>query len=94
MALVSDLRNRMADLPVMAEWIDYTAQAPPIGFLHCDDLSRTCTQTCEVPLDATHFSSLRSKGCLVYDKGSDRMLSGQQYSSSFASPRRRPTIRT
>src|SRR5882724_1134013 len=34
----------MADLPVMAEWIDYAAQAPTICFLHRDDLSRTCRQ--------------------------------------------------
>ena len=32
----------MADLPVMAEWINDAAQAPPIRFLHCDDLSGTC----------------------------------------------------
>src|SRR6266496_3208079 len=37
-------RQRTADLPVMAEWIDHAAQAPPIRFLHCDDLSRTCRQ--------------------------------------------------
>src|SRR2546422_2329316 len=39
----SDLRRkRTTDLPVMAEWIDHAAQAPPIIFLHRDDLSGTC----------------------------------------------------
>ena len=41
----SDLRRqRMADLPVMAEWIDHAAQAPCMRFLHREDLSRTCRQ--------------------------------------------------
>src|SRR5882724_9799092 len=35
-------RERPADLPVMAEWIDYAAQAPPIRLLHRDDLLGTC----------------------------------------------------
>src|SRR6267143_1134419 len=34
--------KRTADLPVMAEWIDHAAQAPPVIFLHRDDLSGTC----------------------------------------------------
>jgi len=32
----------MADLPVMAEGINDAAQAPPLRFLHRDDLSGTC----------------------------------------------------
>lgn len=36
--------ERMADLPVMAEWIDHAAQAPCMRFLHREDLSRTCRQ--------------------------------------------------
>jgi hypothetical protein len=38
-----DLRCKwMADLPVMAEWIDYSPHAPPMHFLHRVDLSGTC----------------------------------------------------
>src|SRR5580765_1913917 len=41
----SDLRRkRMADLPMMTEWIDDAAKAPTICFLHRDDLLRTCGQ--------------------------------------------------
>src|SRR2546422_10056536 len=39
----SDLRRkRTTDLPVMAEWIDHAAQAPPIIFLPRDALSGPC----------------------------------------------------
>ena len=32
---INDYCKRAADLPVVAEWIDHAAQAPPIRFLHC-----------------------------------------------------------
>src|SRR5437588_6051274 len=42
--LSATARQRMADLPVMPEWINHPAQAPPIRFLHGDDLSSTRRQ--------------------------------------------------
>jgi hypothetical protein len=64
--------------------------------------------TCEIVLSASsafsardpllyakrHSASSRSIGFFAYSVGNERIVSGQQYSSSFASPRRRPTSRT
>jgi hypothetical protein len=47
-----------------------------------------------VSVDHAQFTWLRSRGFFVYCGGNDRTVSGQQYSSSFTSPRRRPIMRT
>ncbi len=43
--------------------------------------------------EMAQWSWLRSNGFFVYCEGKDRSVSGQQYSSNFASARRRPIMR-
>src|SRR6266545_4350750 len=56
-------RERTPDLPVMAEWIDHAAQAPPVHFFHGGDLSGTCRKGLrEHPVRIRHGQDHTSRG--------------------------------